>query len=666
MSGGTSAGREREELAALWSLAAVKLLDVRQNEMKAGGRLYGYRLPAAGFLFGSRGRARLRLDGRLHAEGGAWLLHGAKGMTLDIEAEEDFQYFFVFYRALLAFPGWRRLRQRMERGSPFNEAYGFKSADPLPLVRRFAEMRASWERAGGLGRLEAKGLFYQLVHEVLRQSDTLRETPLYGDPIGMAILFLQECYADSLTLDDVAARFGYSPRHLTLRFRERTGTSPIDYLIGIRLERARELLTRTSASLPDIAAAVGYADVYYFGRLFRKHTGLSPIRYRTLHAVGKRPDRPSIIAGLSIGAPAPPRYSFNDSENHYHKKREGGGVIQMRRSTGTSWAMALLLGLTLLLSACGQGNSNGGAARESAAAGPTQTAAASTAAASADAASEAKTRTVHTSKGDIEVPAHPERVVVLYMQGDLLALGIKPVGTSNVEGGAAFASEIEDATALGNWYEPNTEAVLALNPDLIIVPSEETYELLHKIAPTVIVPAWKMTTDERLTFIGQILGKEQEAAELLSGLKSKVEASKEKLRAAGLLDKTVTIVEGGLKEMTVVESKNYGRGSQVIYEYLGLKAPELVQQKIDSTTEALSEAVSMEALPQFVGDYLFRSMWDGADDMSGSKVWTSLPAVQEGGLIEIDFGFSYYGDIYSLDKQLDFVVEKMLEAGAAK
>ncbi|MFD2334409.1 hypothetical protein ACFSR7_34640 [Cohnella sp. GCM10020058] len=90
------------------------------------------------------------------------------------------------------------------------------------------------------------------------------------------------------------------------------------------------------------------------------------------------------------------------------------------------------------------------------------------------------------------------------------------------------------------------------------------------------------------------------------------------------------------------------------------------RSKIDGATEASGALVSLEALPAYVGDFLFRSVWDGADNMSGSKVWNSLPAVQEGRLIEIGFGFSYYGDIYSLDKQLDFVVEKMLAAGAAK
>lgn len=660
----TRTDRGRDELAALWNLAAIKLLDVRLHAMKPGERRCGYRLPASGFVCGSRGRARLLLDGRLFAEGRDWLLHGTKGMTVDIEAEEEFYYYVVFYRAALAFPGWRSLRQRMETGSPFNEAYAFRAAEPLRLLRRFDELAAAWER-GGIARLEAKGLFYRLVHEALRQREASQGVSADIDPIGQAIAYMQAHYTDSLTLDGIAARFGFSPRHLTLRFRQRTGTSPIDYLIRLRLERAREWLTRTDVPLPDIAAAVGYMDVYYFSRLFRKHMGMSPIRYRQAHADGLALNRPSGLSGLSIGGMKPSRYSVDDSENHYHKRHESGGFIQMKRNASTGWAMVLLLGLTLLLGACGQSGSNAGASGDSSAeAKPVQTSSAASAA--AESGSEAKTRTVHTVKGDIEVPADPKRVVVLYMQGDLLALGVKPVGMSNIEGGAAFAGETRDATTLGNWFEPNMEAVLALDPDLIVVPSEETYEMLHKVAPTVFVPTFTMTTAERVKFMGEIFGKEKEADALLADFDRKVAAGKEKLKAAGLEDKTVTIVEGGLKGMSVVESKQYGRGSQIIYDYLGLKAPEVVQKKIDVATEASGESVSMEALPQFVGDYLFRSMWDGADDMSGSKVWSSLPAVKEGRLIEIGFGFSYYSDIYSLDKQLDFVVEKLLTAGKAQ
>jgi iron complex transport system substrate-binding protein len=273
---------------------------------------------------------------------------------------------------------------------------------------------------------------------------------------------------------------------------------------------------------------------------------------------------------------------------------------------------------------------------------------------------------VSTVKGDVVVPANPKRVVVLYLQGDVVALGIKPIATSDVYDGAAYKNELEGVNSLGTWFEPNPEAVIDLDPDLIIVPSEETYTLLKDIAPTVYVPYEKMTTEERLHSIASIFGKEQEADVLINNLNSKVEESKQKLADAGILDKTVSIVEGGLKSMSIAESKQYGRGSQAIYEYLEMKAPENVQQKIDKVSEAAASTVSMEVLPQYLGDYVFRSVYEGADNLTDNPVWSSVPAVKEGRLIEIDFDFFYYSDVYSINKQLDFVVEHLLAAPKVK
>ncbi|YCI23092.1 hypothetical protein M1D71_18405 [Paenibacillus sp. Z3-2] len=148
----------------------------------------------------------------------------------------------------------------------------------------------------------------------------------------------------------------------------------------------------------------------------------------------------------------------------------------------------------------------------------------------------------------------------------------------------------------------------------------------------------------------------------MTNLNSKVEESKKTLADAGILDKTVSIVEGGLKGMVVVESKQYGRGSQALYEYLDMKAPEIVQKKIDVVSEAGGSNLSMEVLPEYIGDYVLRSVYEGADNLTNDPIWSSILAVKEGRLIEIDFEFFYYSDIYSVNKQLDFVVEKMLAA----
>lgn len=278
----------------------------------------------------------------------------------------------------------------------------------------------------------------------------------------------------------------------------------------------------------------------------------------------------------------------------------------------------------------------------------------------ATSAGDSTTRMLETVKGNIEVPTNPQRVVVLYMLGDVLAFDVTPAGVSGVYEGAAFEQELADVPKLGEWFEPNREVILELNPDLIIVPSEETYEILKDIAPTVLLNYFDAPLEERIRQVGEALGKESQVSALLEAFYLKVEDGKQRLAEAGLLDKTVTIVEGGKGSMGVAASKDYGRGSQIIYEYLGMKAPDILQQEIDAATGANGMDVSFETLESYIGDIVFRSSYEGMFDLSDHPIWNNIPAVKEGRLIEISFGLSYYNDIFSLDKQLDFIVDRLL------
>lgn len=654
-----------EDHMAVWNHAAVKVLDIRHAVMNEGDKLYAYILPASGFLYGVRGSASLRLDGMEYKANRHYILHGGKGMRLEVEAKEMFEYFLLFYRATL--PGRKDIARLIERSNPFMMQYGFEPLEPLPLHYHLIAMEQVWTQASPLEHIQVKGMFYQFVHELLKQFTKQGVNPRKPDLIPQVLRYIKEYYRLNLSLESISEQFNYSPRHLSMRFKEQTGSSPIEYLIQFRLRHAEELLRSTDVSLRDIAEEVGYPDVYYFSRLFRKYTGQSPIRYRkAIRQQRMSENRPFNASGLSIGGSLFQRYIINDDDNHYQYKTVGGSS-HMQRTTKSSLIMALMLSLTLLLGACGSANSGSSAtASNTPMVSATASSPADTESAEANVNKEDQTRTVSTIKGDVVIPANPKRVIALYVQGDLVAFGIKPVGTSDVYDGAAFAGDLEGIEKLGQWFEPKPEAIMALKPDLILVPSVETYDKLKDIAPTVIVPFDRMTTDERVTMIGEVFGKEKEAKTLLDNFHGKVEESKKKLKDAGILDKTVTIIEGGKKEMAIVESKLYGRGSQIVYEYLEMKAPEIIQKKIDSAKEAEGKSVSMEVLPEYLGDYVIRSVWDGADDLSDNPIWKSVPAVQKGRIIEIEFGFAYYSDIYSLDKQLNFVVDKLLAADGKK
>lgn len=82
------------------------------------------------------------------------------------------------------------------------------------------------------------------------------------------------------SLPAVAAAFHTSPSTLMRRVRSETGQTPLALLHGARVEKARQLLRTTSWNMQRIAEAVGYADASSFSRLFTRHTGQTPMRYR--------------------------------------------------------------------------------------------------------------------------------------------------------------------------------------------------------------------------------------------------------------------------------------------------------------------------------------------------------------------------------------------------
>ena len=652
-----------EDHIVLWKHASIEVIDIRYTAYTSGDLPLQYRLPASAFLYIVRGNASVLIDEIPYEINGSSVIHGGKGTTIEVlQAQEILDYYLILYRSTLTLPTRRNLTALLERSRPFTVQYNFTPGNPLPLFEILTRMLHEWQKGGALGQLHAKALFYQWVHELLRQLQAQGIQPLKAELLDQAIRYMHDYYNRPFALDTLAGALGTSARTLSRLFRLRLQTSPAQYMIQIRMNKARELLLNTEATLHDIAVSIGYPDAYYLGKTFKKYYGTSPVKYKnSQQAAAKWPDMPSAVSVYDIVGEDTLRYIDDDNHYQYNSK----GASPMFRTAKPSLLLTLLLCFTIVLSACSAGTANtpvSGSGNNT----PTSSPAAAVTAPD-NAAAEAQTRTISTVKGDIEVPADPQRVVVLYLLGDVLALGIKPIGVSDVSEGAAFEDELKDVQKLGDWFEASPEVVLSLEPDLIIVPSEETYEALHDIAPTVLVPYEKMTTAERVGFIGQIFGKEDQAASLLDNFNAKVEDSKQKLQEAGILGSTISIMEGGAdRSMVVVMSKQYGRGSQVIYEYLGMKAPELVQQKIDSTTDVGGESVSFEVLADYSGDYIFRSSYDGMADLTQDPLWNSIPAVKEGRLMEIDFGLAYYSDIYSLNAQLDYMVDSLLAAPRVK
>lgn len=102
------------------------------------------------------------------------------------------------------------------------------------------------------------------------------------DIVDDAIRFMQENINNNITLQDLCQQFYYSPSRFSSLFKQRTGYSPIDYFIQLKMQKASQLLDFTDQSIKDIAAKFGFDDPYYFSRRFRKTIGVSPKNYRSI------------------------------------------------------------------------------------------------------------------------------------------------------------------------------------------------------------------------------------------------------------------------------------------------------------------------------------------------------------------------------------------------
>ncbi|TCM99096.1 two-component system response regulator YesN [Paenibacillus sp. BK033] len=91
--------------------------------------------------------------------------------------------------------------------------------------------------------------------------------------------FLNRSYAEPITLESIASLYFVSKEHLARTFKQATGSTVMDYIVMKRVEEANRLL-RSSVSIKSAAEAVGYSDLTYFHRIFKKVTGITPAQAR--------------------------------------------------------------------------------------------------------------------------------------------------------------------------------------------------------------------------------------------------------------------------------------------------------------------------------------------------------------------------------------------------
>ncbi|MCD6262263.1 MAG: helix-turn-helix domain-containing protein [Deltaproteobacteria bacterium] len=104
--------------------------------------------------------------------------------------------------------------------------------------------------------------------------------PKVPQGIRKAILYIEKNYMEPLTLDEVARESGMSKYHFSRFFKAKTGCSFSEYLNQKRVEAAKSLMQYHDMNITEVCFAVGFNDLSYFSRVFRKQEGVCPSSYR--------------------------------------------------------------------------------------------------------------------------------------------------------------------------------------------------------------------------------------------------------------------------------------------------------------------------------------------------------------------------------------------------
>ncbi|WP_195575890.1 AraC family transcriptional regulator [Paenibacillus sp. 1001270B_150601_E10] len=123
-----------------------------------------------------------------------------------------------------------------------------------------------------------------LIQEKQKQSGQTNEEDerleKFRDLMMSAIAFINEHYHEELRLERLCRKFSISKTYFCALFKRFTGQTYNDYLINLRVHKAAALLMGTDMSITDICFAVGFNDVPYFSRVFKRQTGVTPSHFK--------------------------------------------------------------------------------------------------------------------------------------------------------------------------------------------------------------------------------------------------------------------------------------------------------------------------------------------------------------------------------------------------
>ncbi|MCM3174035.1 ABC transporter substrate-binding protein [Paenibacillus sp. MER 99-2] len=326
--------------------------------------------------------------------------------------------------------------------------------------------------------------------------------------------------------------------------------------------------------------------------------------------------------------------------------------------------LLIVLAITMILAACSSGTGST-VTEQTSAAGTENTASSSETNTDSTAASDSSsnaTRIYKSLSGDVEIPAEPKRIVTDMYVSDLLALGVKPVGAVQYYlENPFYADQVEGIASIGDRNAISMEAVISLNPDLIITYSDQAAEIenYQKIAPTVVIPYGTFTNvQDEIRGFGELMNKTEEAETWLKTYEERIAAARAKVNTVIKPEETFSILEVSDKSYYGY-GDNFGRGGQAVYRALQLAPLEITKKELMGDTQW--KEISREVVGNYAGDHIFLTVGENNKNYQGDSIWKSLPAVKNNQVYELQEDRYWYFDPIAIQGQAEEFADMIVE-----
>jgi AraC-like DNA-binding protein/mannose-6-phosphate isomerase-like protein (cupin superfamily) len=232
------------------------------------------------FYFIRKGEGCLEIDGKTYYPKPGQLFVMPAGIRQSYYAisEHSFEKYWCHFTATIGDKNWFQI---------LNLPHFIDVREEEVLERLFQQLIEQY-RSGSLTSvllqrailMEIIGLFIESAFQQERYFlDAADSLPM--EKINALFRYIEQHLDQNITVNDLAEVVHFHPNYLIRFFREMVGSSPIQYINHLKMDKAKHLLITTDLPVSKIAHSLGL-ELYYFSRVFKSHTGLSPTAFRRM------------------------------------------------------------------------------------------------------------------------------------------------------------------------------------------------------------------------------------------------------------------------------------------------------------------------------------------------------------------------------------------------